>query len=438
MLSSLFREFREELLPVTIRHAAERSAWYAEHFGSRWTKVRLIEDLENLPPTTKAMLRSASRDSVLTSREPPHIVQHTSGTTDAPFFVYRNRDEVEFVRRFLGARSGEGVARDVVTFHVNYHGDLFEVPVAGRCLNVSVLDEFDGRSLFDRLAAFSAQSPGRVLVTGIFHHLRHFTAWMQWLRRPLNLLNARGIVVTGQYVDHYWRSRIEDAWGCPLISRLSLTEGFGGAFHCHSCGEYHFDQYCIPEVLAVDGGAKVCSGVGVLHLTSLYPFVQMMPFIRYRTNDLVLVRPSSCPRGDGQGFVLLGRMDHAILVNRGPLRELLVAPLLVQDVLSGVSSVATDRELEKQGAAKIEAEAGIPLFDFVLSEGTQITVTVRVERRPDAVVPRGEGKRIASLIARSHLGISCPAEWCVDFVDGGTVVPVDGSRVPELLKDENS
>ncbi len=84
---------------------------------------------------------------------------------------------------------------------------------------------------------------------------------------------------------------LEHTWGVKVINRFSLTEGFGGAVQCESCGLFHFDHFVVPEVLSLDTLAPVREGVGLLHLTSLFPFVSHWPLTSHASGHAALTTP---------------------------------------------------------------------------------------------------------------------------------------------------
>ena len=79
------------------------------------------------------------------------------------------------------------------------------------------------------------------------------------------------------------------------MTSYSLTEFNGVALECPMVSHrYHFDASIFAEVLDPITHAPVSIGEeGLLALTSLHPFQQAQPFIRYAPGDVVrLVRPT--------------------------------------------------------------------------------------------------------------------------------------------------
>jgi phenylacetate-coenzyme A ligase PaaK-like adenylate-forming protein len=106
-------------------------------------------------------------------------------------------------------------------------------------------------------------------------------------RHPEGLPTRLSAVVSySQYLTRHWRAILTETWGCPIIDRYRLAELFGGATQCLECGWWHFNPFLIPEV-ATESVAPMEEGVGLLLLTTLYPFQEAQPMVRYATGDLV-------------------------------------------------------------------------------------------------------------------------------------------------------
>jgi phenylacetate-coenzyme A ligase PaaK-like adenylate-forming protein len=92
----------------------------------------------------------------------------------------------------------------------------------------------------------------------------------------------------------------------------------GGAYQCES-GNYHFDICSYLEIVDFENLAPVKVGEeGTLLLTTLHPFQQATPLIRYSTGDLVIRGPDECGCGEaGASFSkVLGRSKYCIYLGR--------------------------------------------------------------------------------------------------------------------------
>jgi len=375
--------FRNELIGPTLAHAATQSRFYQEHLGPAAFKVKTESDLLSIPTVTKRILRSQPLDRLLTSAETPHVVQHTSGTTDVPFRVFRGRAEVEFIRQFFDGQFDPFGANGVrlLSLQPSYHGEGIPIPVATRYSSVNVMDEASGEQDIDQLLRESSSAvSGPVVITGLFHHVRYLTAKLLQRGCDLARLRVAGLFVTGQHVSARWKRILEETWGVRVVPRFSMTEGFGGAIYCEFCRSYHFDHFVVPEILAPFSDEPVVSGIGILHLTSLYPFVQLMPFIRYRTNDIVEILSTPCSERFGLSVRLLGRWDHAAILEnrRGHYRVITPSPIF--ELLENFPVINTGDPYGNINGTVLVG-VGNPCFRLEVEQSRPFRLLIKIELR---------------------------------------------------------
>jgi len=96
-----------------------------------------------------------------------------------------------------------------------------------------------------------------------------------------------------------------------------MTEMAGAHARCLLTGWYHFDLFAIAEfVHPVTERAVAAGEEGVAVLTSLYPFQQAQPLLRYWTGDVFTVREGECPCGfAGTSGFFRGRLSECIDVS---------------------------------------------------------------------------------------------------------------------------
>ena len=114
----------------------------------------------------------------------------------------------------------------------------------------------------------------------------------------------------------------------------------GGASEIGIGGPWIFEPHVIPEAVHPRTFEQVGPGeVGVLLLTSLYPFTQQMPLIRYVTGDLVeVVEGPDHPAGLQVRYV--GRSQRSIIDDSGDkVRPLLLSGPLYE-VIESLPDVA--------------------------------------------------------------------------------------------------
>jgi len=179
----------------------------------------------------------------------------------------------------------------------------------------------------------------QAILVGLESQLRVLTCRLLESGFEFSASKVTSIHSTGDLITTRLRSFYEHTWGFRLTSRYSMSEVVGGAELCPTCNYYHCDPHIIGEVVDPFSGLIIESGVGVLVLTCLFPFVQKQPFIRYRTGDVVELGPQSCPV-DELAFTLKGREIHAVLEQTKQGARPLLLGADVYDLLDQIPDIA--------------------------------------------------------------------------------------------------
>jgi len=103
-----------------------------------------------------------------------------------------------------------------------------------------------------------------------------------------------------------------------ILNSYSLTEMPGSASKCPFCKAFHFGEppIYIEYFSPYDAMLKLeptAGAIARLVLTTLYPFVQRTPLLRFDTGDLVRIH-SFCEEQSRWGFVPVGRAASSIFV----------------------------------------------------------------------------------------------------------------------------
>lgn len=438
-LAQSIRSFQNLLIRKTVLHAAENSSFYGSHLKGKAQEVFHIQDLTLLPVVTKSHMRSQIYSDLLTSEKKAFVTQHTSGTTDKPFYVYRSECEVRFIQEYFKGHM-EDLNRgnfSISAFQPSYHGAGISMPMTGQYRNFNLVDGDNRQNEVTKMAKFlTGDQENPIIITGIFQHIRYLTHSLIELGTPLERLPIAGIYVTGQYVSERWRTLLETTWDSKVVPRFSLTEGFGGALYCDQCGGYHFDQFCIAEALDPSCGEPIDVGIGILHLTSLFPFVQLMPFIRYQTGDIVEIFESECSEHVGRSFRFLGRMDHAQILETNEFGKLVVASAHLNDVLEKHSFVNVGNSTDKV----LQTVSGSPCFRIRVEKNVQSQIIVDVELRAPTWIWNSELENFRAILhselrASNPLLVSrlskCDIKLDFNFLSPGSLGPLEPGSIPE-------
>jgi phenylacetate-coenzyme A ligase PaaK-like adenylate-forming protein len=374
------RELRDTLVGPTVLHAVNHCDFYRDlYHGVDVAAIARQDDLCRLPFVDKAQMRAAGRH-VLCAHLEPAYVQNTSGTTGEFLLIHRSHEEQAFVQEFFSALIGRDTSPTprplTLSLYVPAHGTPTGVPSDALVLLQTVASTSTAENvlkLLRRTFAFRGVSDRVRILSGALSQVVLVTTYLQNHGGTVNLLPLQVVRVTGDYLSQRCRRWLENTWQAPVVDRYSLAEIFGGATSLSPAGRFTFDPHVVPEVVDIETGKPLDEGVGELVLTSLYPFVQLQPFIRYRTGDAFAVeRPD-------EGVIIyqfLGRRDQclwdpgspgSLLIGGVDLYEALDEQPLVrrtqQDVHIDLPDHGTTGKPIARGEARVEAGvAAITVF----------------------------------------------------------------------------
>lgn len=319
------RRLRELLEAV-----AETNPFWRRKFqqaGINWRQIQSVEDLPQLPLTTKDELVADHREhppygSNLTY-EPTHYVRmhQTSGTTGTPL---RWLDTPESWQWFLDCwaqiyRIVELRPEDRLAFPFSFGPFIgFWAAFDGAAKEGRLCLAGGGMSSTARLQLIFDNAATVVCCTPTYALRLAEVAQREDL--PLAESTVRMLIVAGEPGGSLpaVRERIETAWGARVFDHWGMTEIGSLAVECEpAAGGLHLlETECIAEVLHPVTLRPVSPGEeGELVLTNLGRWGS--PLIRYRTGDRVCVDPAPCLCGREllrlQGGIL-GRTDDMMTI----------------------------------------------------------------------------------------------------------------------------
>jgi phenylacetate-coenzyme A ligase PaaK-like adenylate-forming protein len=335
---------RDTLLRDTVAWCVDRSPFYRKRFPDPESFGGLV-DLTTLPVLFRHEVIEHHAD-IVCDPTLPAAIQHTTGTTGASLQLYRSPAEQAFIWEFFSAQLAVQPAPELRPLHLNlinaYHGSLTAMPSAAYVLNAAVYDRAQAsqaRTLLERTFDLPGVEPNVSVVMGTERMVKALTAYLTDDGFDLAASSVRSIVMFGGHVTPNRKRLISRLWQATVHDLYSLTEVFGGAAECGIGGPWVFDPHVVAEVVHPRTLEPVDHGVGVLLLTTLYPFVQQMPLVRYCTNDLVEV--SEPPEGTDELAVrYLGRVPRSVLDTRGDTVEPLLLSGPLYEILETYPDIA--------------------------------------------------------------------------------------------------
>jgi hypothetical protein len=381
-VSPLERRELEALIPQTLQHAAQ-APFYRRTWGRRWQRVRALADLAALPLLDKTVASRHQAELIVGTR-PPGIGAFSSGTTRGeayidPLHVPLSPEEIA-ARVDAAPADGEddwpGWTLSVVSVH---HG-LPRTPPGAEELRVPWLHDANALSMLETILR-SPQPDGRRVTAMTIGSgpLKVFSAWLEQRGVDPRGFGVKLIGTASYRLSSHWRALIESRFDAKIFDNYSLSE-LGTPFtDCSACGWLHMGHPPLAvELLALDTDRPVTRGPGRLVFTTLFPFTQVMPLIRYDSGDVGEFGPV-CAATKQRGLRVLGRLRHGVTMGA----RFVLNPVDVREVLERHPEVSrTLHPMTRLGHVS-SPDLGPPRWN-VSREGT--SVQLQFETRFDPAV----------------------------------------------------
>jgi phenylacetate-CoA ligase len=399
-LEPIERASRDELralqlsrLQATLAHAYANSPVYRAKFDAAGIKpqdIRSLEDLKNVPFTTKADLRASYPFGMFAvPRENVVRIHASSGTTGKPTVVGYTAGDIDrwadLVARSIraaGARRG-----DIV--HVSYGYGLFTGGLGAHYgaerLGLTVVP-FGGGQTERQVQLIADFGPHIIMVTPSYA----LAIADEMERQGLNPRESS--LRTGIFGAEPWtnemRVSIQERMGLQAVDIYGLSEVMGPGVACE-CAETQdgptiWEDHFYPEIIHPETGEVLPydeakgSEFGELVFTSLTK--EALPIIRYRTRDLTRLLPGRA-RSMRRMQKITGRSDDMMII-----RGVNVFPSQIEELLLKQSALS-------------------PHYQCVLSkEGHLDSLQIRVEARP-GVAPGNAAHELEQAI-KAYIGVS--------------------------------
>jgi hypothetical protein len=427
------------LLTKTLAHARTHTAFYREsaaYGGWNFNDGPDLPDLGDLPVIgrTKVVERL---DDFIADNVTLRSICHTSGTTGTPLDVYKSFEEVGFLHEYFLAmlqplQRALRVQPLSLTFPNSYHGVPLPLPGFGMGFVSGVTDDtliMDAHRVLAGTYRIKGHDERITLLSGLGHHILFFTSYLLEQGRDLRQFRMSGVTVTGGHVAPHWIEFLRESWGCTVNDRFTLTEAVGGASRGWNSSAFHLDPHIIGEALDVDTHAPLRSGVGLLCLTNLYPFVQMQPLVRYLTGDLVRRRDDP----NGFTFEFLGKATNCISMRQEGRREWLLFSSGLNDILCSLADVRVYDWFSNVTVAHDRTVGSLPLLSVETedtSRGLSIRLSVELRYAPHTRRQHVDGLRRAIVDGLRKT----PDTTLADRMDDGSVELAVQFMAPGQLK----
>jgi phenylacetate-CoA ligase len=299
--------------------------------GVKPADIRSLADLNKLPITHREQLEEDTEAFI--SRHPdvaPTIASRTSGTTRKIVSVYVSTKELRYyvaARAMAWLMTGRLAPSDIVQINTDL-GSFSTITnsMAARMAGALVLTPGLGGTLDDHLKSIFEERhiPDKKPRTSVLYiyptHLWALTRRAQQKGVDFRESGLEQIATGAAPVSDDLRQLVLDTWGIALRETYGLNEVVTLlAPQCPVSRRLHFpDLAAYAETLDPETHEPVPGGQpGVLTVTTFYPHRQSMPFLRYWTDDLVILSPDPvcvCGAATRQILDIVGRVDYMVIV----------------------------------------------------------------------------------------------------------------------------
>jgi phenylacetate-CoA ligase len=418
-IEGLPREELESLQLARLKKTIERAGnapFYGQTFSEKGItpdRVKALDDLAQLPFTTKQDLRDGFPDGFLAVDRSRVVRMHaSSGTTGTATVVYHTQKDIDrwtnLVARCLhmaGTRQSD-VFQNMMSYGL-FTGGL-GLHYGAEKIGTMVIPMGAGNS--NRQISFMRQFGTTVAHIIPSYSLKLLETFEAMALDPRKDTGLRILVVGAEPHSEEVRERIEEAYGVFAANSYGLSEmnGPGVAFECpHKSGLHLWEDSYILEVVDPDTLEPVSDGdMGEIVLTTLGR--EAMPLIRYRTRDLARVHPGPCACGRTHRRLsrIQGRSDDMLII-----KGVNVYPIQVEQVLMAFEEVGNNYVilLDREGSVdqmtvRIEVTSDLSSQGLEGLEGLrnriaralreELLFTPGVEFAEPGAIPAGEGKAV--------------------------------------------
>lgn len=339
-------------LRLVTEWAAAHTSFYRDLLGGADSeRLASVDDFFERVPVVGKSAVAARVDDFTDLSEIPTAIRLTGGTTvssDAePLLIFSSELVEEHRQRrmeALATREPGGLWPLHLLISNGSHGSggapslpgMFTMPLR----KPSQLDAI--LLLLRREFSFEGTEHRLTQLSGSLNLIKALTLGLQERGVRASELAVRHLAVSAWLLTPGWRELLEDYWECPVSEIYGLSEVPGLVCTRGSNDEpYRFAGPVFLELLDLELGRHIDSGVGRLVATPLLPLAAAQPILRYDTGDLVEM-PGWSAAGLEREIRLHGRATGCHIADFGKGPRLLLSAVEVHSVLADVPEIAVE------------------------------------------------------------------------------------------------
>lgn len=328
----------EQKLIKEIRYAAKNSPFYSELYKNNHVEIQSIleeSNLQKLPFTTKEHLRQQYPFGLLASslEKVSHYAEST-GTTGVPTSAYFSQKDwfqnnIHVAYRLMDLFSEDDIAVISAPYELSVPAQDLEKTfdlIGITQVACGVLNEFCSWEktvdLINKVqpTIMVASGTRMLLLSEVARKMGYCAKSDFSIKKILNI---------GETANPTKAKKIKEIWGADVFNAYGMTETCSLAITCRYGNMHIMDDRYYYEVIDVHTGDNINDErVGELVITSLEN--EVMPLIRYKTNDQVRVTTQHCECGNKAEIIEhFGRIEDVIRIGEWQISYLKIEELIM-------------------------------------------------------------------------------------------------------------
>ena len=391
------KRFQEEKLKIALQYLQDNSPFYKRMFSQNHIDIRQIkklEDLQQIPFTTKQDLQLYNEDFLCVPRE--NIIDYitTSGTlsdpvtfamTDADLERLAYNEKISF--ECAGVKKGD-VFQLMTTIDKRFMAGLAYF-LGLRKLGAGIVRVGNGIAELQWDTIKRIKPNAAMLVPSFILKLVKYAEehGIDYKNSSIKKLVCIGENLREQdFSLNLLGQSIKEKWDVELYSTYASTEMATTFAECeYGCGGHHHPELIICEVIDENGNVALEGETGELTVTTLG--VEGMPLLRFRTGDLACfhTEPCKCGRTTMRISPIVGRLNHMIKY-----KGTTIYPPAIFDVLDNIPNIenylieVTDNEC---GNDDVLVKVGLrESFDYDIVKDLKDRFRARIRVAPEIEV----------------------------------------------------
>lgn len=320
-------EMQTQKLREMINHAYLNVPYYRSLFdrqGIHPNDIKGTDDLARIHILEKETVKKSPEKFIAQNLKKSSLIkEHTGGTTGSPLTIYVTSKAVQFnfamgesrIRHWYGTKLGDTTAAFLGRTIVPISQDHPPFWRYNKSWNEYLFSTFHLNSENVRYYIDKLKKINPAIIIG-------YPTPVYIVARSINDTHQEGFIkpkliwLSSETLQDYQRKAIEKAFGTKVCNAYSQAELAAFISECPEGGVHISPEYGLTEFIPLKGGET--EGLYEIVATGLFNYA--MPFIRYRTGDIVTLdkaKKCSCGRELPVVDEIIGRDDNVLVTPQG-------------------------------------------------------------------------------------------------------------------------